>query len=209
MVGHWSSSKNANTLYQFERHICLPCTTTVPPLADQWCLLNDHCGDHCASIQRPSQHWSHHGNGSASHCLLCATCCATTAALVVQGRHKGRAAAVHRNRTFWVPATTEHPNHFYGRTKVARRSQPCVKGALTETTNASEHSAVKSKGEYLSNRTKQGSYHNSTRNILLKCCVIVIRTYRSWCEWYAYRLWSFLTIICFVCADWRFVQLGY
>ena len=36
---------------------------------------------------------------------------------------------LHRNRTFWVPATTERPNHFYGRTKVARRSQPCVKGA--------------------------------------------------------------------------------
>ena len=36
---------------------------------------------------------------------------------------------LHRNRTFWVPTTTERPNHFYGRTKVARRSQPCVKGA--------------------------------------------------------------------------------
>ena len=39
---------------------------------------------------------------------------------------------LHRNRTFWVPATTERPNHFYGRTKVARRSQPCVKGALVQ-----------------------------------------------------------------------------
>ena len=37
---------------------------------------------------------------------------------------------LHRNRTFWVPATTERPNHFYGRTKVARRWQPCVKEAL-------------------------------------------------------------------------------
>ena len=37
---------------------------------------------------------------------------------------------LHRNRTFWFPVTTERPNHFYGRTKVARRSQPCVKGAL-------------------------------------------------------------------------------
>ena len=36
---------------------------------------------------------------------------------------------LHRNRTFWLPATPESPNHFYGRTKVARRSQPCVKGA--------------------------------------------------------------------------------
>ena len=38
---------------------------------------------------------------------------------------------LHRNRTFWVPATTERPNHSYGRTKVARRSQPCVKGGLS------------------------------------------------------------------------------
>ena len=29
---------------------------------------------------------------------------------------------LHRNRIFWVPATTERPNHFYGRAKVARRS---------------------------------------------------------------------------------------
>ena len=37
----------------------------VPPLADQWRPLSDQCGDHCASIQRPRQHLSHHGNGSA------------------------------------------------------------------------------------------------------------------------------------------------
>ena len=36
---------------------------------------------------------------------------------------------LHRNRTFWVPATIGCPNHFYGCTKVAQRSQPCVKGA--------------------------------------------------------------------------------
>ena len=33
-----------------------------------------------------------------------------------------------RNRTFWVWATTERPDHFYGRPKEARTSQPCVKG---------------------------------------------------------------------------------
>ena len=43
---------------------------------------------------------------------------------------------LHRNRTFWVPATTERPNHFYGRTTVARRSQPCVKGALITHTSS-------------------------------------------------------------------------
>ena len=36
---------------------------------------------------------------------------------------------LHRNRTFWVWATTERHDHFSGRSKVARRSQPCVKGA--------------------------------------------------------------------------------
>ena len=69
MDAQWSAIgrpvKNANTVYQFERHVCLPCTTIVPPLADQWRPLSDHCGDHCASIQRPRQHLSHHGNGSA------------------------------------------------------------------------------------------------------------------------------------------------
>ena len=53
----------------------------------------------------------------------------------------------------------------------------------TETAQASEHSAIKSNGEYLSNRTKQGSNHNSTRNILLKWYVIVIRTYISIVVW--------------------------
>ena len=37
---------------------------------------------------------------------------------------------LHSNRTFWVLAATERPDHFSGRSKVARRSQPCVKWAL-------------------------------------------------------------------------------
>ena len=69
MDAQWSAIgrpvKNANIVYQFERHVCLPCTTIVPPLDDQWRPLSDHCGDHCASIQRPRQHLSHHGDGSA------------------------------------------------------------------------------------------------------------------------------------------------
>ena len=60
MDAQWSA-----IVYQFERHVCLPCTTIVPPLADQWRPLSDYCGGHCASIQRPRQHLSHHGNGSA------------------------------------------------------------------------------------------------------------------------------------------------
>ena len=69
MDAQWSAIgrpvKNADIVYQFERHVCLSCTTIVPPLADQWRPLSDYCGDHCASIQRPRQHLSHHGNGSA------------------------------------------------------------------------------------------------------------------------------------------------
>ena len=69
MDAQWSAIgrpvKNANIVYQFERLVCLPCTTIVPPLDDQWRPLSDHCGDHCASIQRPRQHLSHHGDGSA------------------------------------------------------------------------------------------------------------------------------------------------
>ena len=37
---------------------------------------------------------------------------------------------LHRNTTFRVWATTERPNYFPGHSKVARRSQPCAKGAL-------------------------------------------------------------------------------
>ena len=69
MDAQWSAIgrpvKNANIVYQFERLVCLPCTTIVPPSDDQWRPLSDHCGDHCASIQRPRQHLSHHGDGSA------------------------------------------------------------------------------------------------------------------------------------------------
>ena len=96
VVGHWSPSKSANIVYQFERHVCLPCTTIVPPLAS-------------AFFARPvvalQQFWSFKEG---------------TRVVLQQ---------LHRNRTFWVPETTERPNHFYGHTKVARRSQPCVKGA--------------------------------------------------------------------------------
>ena len=53
----------------------------------------------------------------------------------------------------------------------------------TEIEEASEYSAWKSSGKYLANRTKQGSYHISTRYI----AKMVYRGVR----WYAYRLRSF------------------
>ena len=37
---------------------------------------------------------------------------------------------LHRNKTLWVGATPGRPSQFSGRSMVARRSQPCVKGAL-------------------------------------------------------------------------------
>ena len=71
VVGHWSPRKKirtvVNIVYQFEQRFCLPSTTIVPPLADQQRPLSDHSGDHCASIRRPRQPFSHLGNGSASN----------------------------------------------------------------------------------------------------------------------------------------------
>ena len=136
MDAQWSAISrpvnNANMVHQFERQVCLPCTTIVPPLADQWRPLSNHCGDHCASIQRPRQHLSHHGNSStftlpSLRDLLC-----HYSSLLWSFKEGTRVVLqqLYRNRTFWVPATTERPDHFYGRTKVARRSQACVKGAL-------------------------------------------------------------------------------
>ena len=101
MDAQWSAIgrpvKNANIVYQFERHVCLPCTTIVPTNGVHWAIT-------VATTVPP---FSDHGNTWAtmamvlpSLCLLCATCCATIVALVVQGRHKGRAAAVTQKQNF-------------------------------------------------------------------------------------------------------------
>ena len=132
MDAQWSAIsrpvKNAKIVYQCERHVCLPCTTIVPPLADQWRPLSDHC----ASIQRPRQHLSHHGNGSAFTLpslrdLLChyssfgrsrkaqGSCCSSYTETELSGFRRPLSVL-----TIFI----------YGRTKVARRSQPCVKGTL-------------------------------------------------------------------------------
>ena len=110
MDAQWSAIgrpvKNANIVYQFQRHVCLPCTTIVPPLADQWRPPSDYCGDHCASIQRPWQ-W---------FCLHSAFFARPVVPLQQFWSFKEGTRVVlqqlHRNRTFWVPATTERPNHF-------------------------------------------------------------------------------------------------
>ena len=101
VVGHWPPTKKCEHCVSiWATRVCLPCTTIVPPLADEWRSLSDHCGDHCAAIQRPRQHLSHHGNGSAFALpSLCDLLCHYRA-LVVQGRHKGRAAAVTQKHNF-------------------------------------------------------------------------------------------------------------
>ena len=84
--------RKAHIVYQFERCFCLPClwptnsvhwaitvTTTVPP-------FDDH-GDLWATMAMVLP-------------LLCTTCCATTAVLVVEETHKGRAAAVTQKMNF-------------------------------------------------------------------------------------------------------------
>ena len=64
------------------KHCVSICAVLVPPLADPWRPLSDHRGDHCASFRRPRP----------PLCFLSATCCATTAVLVLcfnfVGKHK-------------------------------------------------------------------------------------------------------------------------
>ena len=102
VVGHWSPRKK--NAYCCEH--CVSIWAKLLPSLYHHCAsfgrpLSDHCGDHDASIRRPWQPLSHLGHGLAPLCLLCATCCATSAAaLVVQGRHKGRAAAITQKQNF-------------------------------------------------------------------------------------------------------------
>ena len=76
----------------------------VPPLCLLWPTNSIHWTITVATTVPP---FGDHGNPSATLamvlpplCLLCATCCPTTAALVVQGRHKGRATAVTQKQNF-------------------------------------------------------------------------------------------------------------
>ena len=76
----------------------------VPPLCLLWPTDSVHWVITVATTVPP---FGDHGNPSATSamvlpllCLLCATCCTTAADLVVQGRHKGRAAAVTQKQNF-------------------------------------------------------------------------------------------------------------
>ena len=131
MDAQWSAIdrpvKKVNIVYQFERHVCLPCTTIVPPLADQWRPLSDHCGDHCASIQRPRQHSSHHDNGSAFTLpslrdLLCH--------YSSFGCSRNAQGSCYSSYTETELSGSRRPLSVLTIFIVAQRSQPCVKGAL-------------------------------------------------------------------------------
>ena len=82
----------------------------VPPLCLLWPTNSVHWAITVATTVPP---FGDHGDPSATLaivlpplCLLCATCCATTADLVVQGRHKGRAATVTQKQNF--PGLGDH-----------------------------------------------------------------------------------------------------
>ena len=128
VVGHWSPSKKWE-------HCVSIWATRLPSLCH-----------HCASFGRPMASierslWRplcHHSATTATleppwqlFCLHSAFFVRPVVPLQQLWSFKEGTRVVlqqlHRKRTFWVPATTERPNHFYGRTKVARRSQPCVK----------------------------------------------------------------------------------
>ena len=90
------------------RTLCINLSDTSAFLVPPLCLLWPTNGVHWAITEAPTvPPFSDHGNTWAtmamflpSLCLLWATWCATTAALVVQGRHKGRAAAVTQKQNF-------------------------------------------------------------------------------------------------------------
>ena len=106
--------------------LCHHCASFGRPIASiersQWRPLCLHSAT-MATIQPPSQ-W---------FCLHSASFVRPVAPLQHRWSFKEGTRVVlqqlHRNRTFWVWATTERPDHFSGRSRVARRSQPCVKGA--------------------------------------------------------------------------------
>ena len=138
MDAQWSAIGQPRKKYVLLWTLCINLSNAsaflVPPLCLLWPTNSIHWAITVATTVPP---FGDHGNAWATLamvlpplCLLCATCCATTAALVVQGRHKGRAAAVTQKQNFLGLGDHWASWPFSGRSKLARRSQPCVKGAL-------------------------------------------------------------------------------
>ena len=104
VVGHWSPRKKYVLLWTLCINSSNASAFLVPPLCLLWPTNSVHWAITVATTLPP---FGDHGNPSATLamvlpplCLLCATCCAITATLVVQGRHKGRAAAVTQKQNF-------------------------------------------------------------------------------------------------------------
>ena len=108
LVAEWMHNGRSLVAQRKMRTLCINLSDTsaflVPPLCLLWPTNGIHWAITVATTEPP---FSHHGNTWAtmamdlpSLCLLCATCCATTAALVVQGRHTGRAVAVTQKQNF-------------------------------------------------------------------------------------------------------------
>ena len=129
VVGHWSPSKKCEMLWTLCINLSDASAFLVPPLCLLWptierSLWRPRCL-HSATKATLERHWQW-------FCLHFAS----FARPVVPHRElwsfkRGTRVVLkqlHRNRTFWVWATTERPSHFSGRSKVTQRSQPCVKG---------------------------------------------------------------------------------
>ena len=132
-VGHWSPCKTMHLLQTLYINLSDASASLVPLLCLLWLTNSVHWAITVATTVPP---FGDHGTPWAIMamvlpplCLLCTTCCATTAVLVVKEHTRVVLQQLHRNTAFWVWVTTEHPGQFSGRSKVARRSQPCVKGA--------------------------------------------------------------------------------
>ena len=104
VVDHWSPRKKYVLLWTLCINLSNASAFLVPPLCLLWPTNSVHWAITVASTVPP---FGDHGNPSATLamvlpplCLLCVTCCATTADLVVQWRHKGRAAAVTQKQNF-------------------------------------------------------------------------------------------------------------
>ena len=104
VVGHWSPRKKYVLLLTLCVNLSNTSASLAPPLCLLWSANSVHWAITMATTVPP---FGDHGNPSATLamvlpplCLICATCCATTAALVVQGRHRGRAAAVTQKQNF-------------------------------------------------------------------------------------------------------------
>ena len=128
-VGHWSPHKNMRTVVKL---LSDAAASLVPPLClfgrpiadikrSLWCPLYLHSAI-TATLKPPWQWFCLHSVSSVRP--------------VVPPQQfwwfkEGTWVVLqqlHRNRTLWVWATTERPDHFSGRSNVARRSQPYVRG---------------------------------------------------------------------------------